>query len=74
MDSFFLYLCLHPNSILTKVATTTYFLMLKHASNEVVSQATISLMEKLQILKDLVLKDHSIGIQGTKVHDNKNHN
>ena len=74
MDSFFSYLCLHPNNLLTKVATTTYLLMLKHASNEFVSQATTSLMEKLKILKDLVLKDHSIGIQDTKVHNKKNHN
>eukprot|EP01018_Ginkgo_biloba_P002890 Gb_14475 [translate_table: standard] len=80
MDSLFTRLRLHPNHLVTGVVAATYLFVLRHGSNEVVSQAIVTLTEELEILKILLLKAHFAGITNSvtldvqQEHNNRNNN
>ncbi|XP_059068021.1 uncharacterized protein LOC131052623 [Cryptomeria japonica] len=61
VDSFFAYLRLHPNHLVTGLVSATYIFLLKHGSNDVVSQAILSITSELELLTGLLLNAHSPG-------------
>lgn len=55
---------LHPNHLVTGSSAATYVFLLQHGNNEVVQQAVTSLIEELELLKDMLGKtlDHGDGL------------
>ncbi|KAM6559139.1 hypothetical protein CsatA_028378 [Cannabis sativa] len=63
---------LHPNHLVTGSSAATYIFLLQHGNNEVVQQAVSSLIEELELLKDLLVKslgkvDGVNSVENTKV-------
>ncbi|XP_062092419.1 uncharacterized protein LOC133798215 [Humulus lupulus] len=64
---------LHPNHLVTGSSAATYIFLLQHGNNEVVQQAVTSLIEELELLKDLLVKrlgqvDGVGSVENTKVY------
>ncbi|KAF8410599.1 hypothetical protein HHK36_003131 [Tetracentron sinense] len=56
---------LHPNHLVTGSSAATYLFLLQHGSDEVVEQAMTSLIEELELLKDMleIFLDHGDGVK-----------